>query len=265
MRGACRHARDDLGIAQGRVLAVERLRDARADLARVLVPLEGRTLSADETERVREAKAGVEAAIEAADPVAAREASNRLAEVVTDVVRTLDTRRNLVAALASARGRLAALTLDAAARDATRDAIAAVEAALAGDPATGAVPRARLDALVEEVSSAYELRIVSGEGERSGIWRHPEGRTDARNYYLIVTAVDADGRPVPLRVRNEEDGAVVVTSRFGVRVKEEVYERVKADKLDNGVVDAPLVGRKARGTLAVEFVVPVLDGRITRW
>jgi len=48
-------------------------------------------------------------------------------------------------------------------------------------------------------------------------------------------------------------------------VPEAVYEEVKADKLDNGLIDQALVGRKQRGVLEVQFDRPVAGGYITRW
>jgi hypothetical protein len=53
--------------------------------------------------------------------------------------------------------------------------------------------------------------------------------------------------------------------RFGLRVSEAVYERVKADKLDNGIVDQNLFGQKRRGWREPEYRFEVAGGRITEW
>ncbi|MBK7043924.1 MAG: hypothetical protein IPH50_09655 [Rhodanobacteraceae bacterium] len=43
------------------------------------------------------------------------------------------------------------------------------------------------------------------------------------------------------------------------------YERVKADKIDNGLIDDAVVGEKRRGEIDVEYRVAVAGGAITEW
>ena len=43
------------------------------------------------------------------------------------------------------------------------------------------------------------------------------------------------------------------------------YETVKADKLDNGIIDSPVVGEKKRGAREPEYSIPIAGGAITRW
>jgi hypothetical protein len=53
--------------------------------------------------------------------------------------------------------------------------------------------------------------------------------------------------------------------RFAVRVPVEVFERVKADKLDNNLIDDAVFGHKRRGAREPEFRFPVAGGYITDW
>jgi len=53
---------------------------------------------------------------------------------------------------------------------------------------------AQLVQLREKLRAEYTLRIVSEPGETSGLWRRAPGWWTARNYYLIVEPVTADGR-----------------------------------------------------------------------
>jgi len=48
-------------------------------------------------------------------------------------------------------------------------------------------------------------------------------------------------------------------------VNQSVFEAVRKDKTDNGIVDNALVGRKPRGTLSPTFSVDVTGGYITRF
>ena len=58
------------------------------------------------------------------------------------------------------------------------------------------------------VEQAYTLQIVSRPGEKSGVWRVPDANPDARNYYIIVEALSADGRSLQVPVVNEESGQI---------------------------------------------------------
>ena len=63
-----------------------------------------------------------------------------------------------------------------------------------GDVAAAQNGYALLQQLYDQLVQEYELRIVSREGVRSGVWRVPQNNPNARNYYVIVEAVTADGK-----------------------------------------------------------------------
>jgi hypothetical protein len=122
-----------------------------------------------------------------------------------------------------------------------------------------------LETLLSELELAYEIRIVSRPDEFSGIWRVPDVNPEAKNYYLIVEAVDADGNILPRRVRNEEDGRFYTVRKWGVRVDEATFEAVAADKRDDGIVQDYVLGAKSAGELDAEYVVPTSGATITQW
>ncbi len=125
--------------------------------------------------------------------------------------------------------------------------------------------RGDLEALLRELELAYEIRIVSRPNEYSGIWRVPDVNPDARNYYLIVEAVDANGSVLRRRVRNEEDGRDYDVTKWGIRVDEETFEAVAADKRDDGIIEDYVLGTKAAGKLEPDYRVPTAGATITRW
>lgn len=114
------------------------------------------------------------------------------------------------------------------------------------------------DELYGVLTSEYRL-VITG-----GVWRHDNRDSRIRNNYLLVEALDPDGRPVPLTVRNEETGATERVATWGERVPRDVYDRVAADKQDNGIVDEDHFGLKRRGFVTVERGYPDI-GQITRW
>lgn len=131
------------------------------------------------------------------------------------------------------------------------------------DGASGVLER--MQALKEQIELAYELRIVSRPGEQSGVWRIPDINPDARNYYLIVEAVGEDGEVLELPVVNEEDGRTYQVTKWGLRVDEAVFERVAADKQDDGIIQDNRFGIKRPGYLAVDYLVPTTGRAITSW
>jgi Family of unknown function (DUF6384) len=122
-----------------------------------------------------------------------------------------------------------------------------------------------LEVLRADLRREFTLRIVSRPGEPSGVWRVPQRNPTGRNYYLIVEPVTSDGRILSLPVTSEEDGRTVTTSKWGVRVSEDLVEQVRQDKNDDGIVQRNRLGSKRRGYLEIDYLMPVLGGAITRW
>lgn len=117
---------------------------------------------------------------------------------------------------------------------------------------------ARLRRTLATLEEEYRIQIVGG------VWRYRDDDPSVRNYYLRVQAVAADGSVVPRSVRNEENGRVEVVGEWGERVPKEVYDRVGADKQDNGIIDDDAFGSKRRGWVTMERRYPDV-GQITSW
>ena len=140
-----------------------------------------------------------------------------------------------------------------------QDGVAALRSADFGQARAAAVALAELKARLE---TEYTIRIQS---DRSAVWRVPDRNPQARNYYLLVGAIDPGGRALALPIKNEENGRTSTVRIWGIRVGEDVFERVRADKQDDGIIQASTVGVKRRGCLAPEYTIPVLGGAITSW
>jgi hypothetical protein len=152
------------------------------------------------------------------------------------------------------------------ARQAANDQLAAAQAALRDgnqDQARQALERLR--ALRTSLEQTYELRIVSRPGERTGVWRIPDANTNARNYYIIVEAVGPDGSILEVPVTSEETGLTEQVDKWALRVDERVFNRVAADKQDDGIIQERSFGVKQRGQLEPEYRVPTTGAAITQW
>ena len=54
-------------------------------------------------------------------------------------------------------------------------------------------------------------------------------------------------------------------STWGVRVDETTFQRIAADKQDDGIIQNNVFGRKKKGYLAPEYLIPNSGGFITSW
>jgi len=124
----------------------------------------------------------------------------------------------------------------------------------------------QLENLTNVLRQDYTLKVVNREGVQSGFWTYPEINISTENYYIVVEALDtATDEPLVLYIANEESGETELVSIWGLRVPEQVYRAVAADKRDDGIVQRNIVGLKQYGFLDVDYVVPVLGGAVTRW
>jgi Tfp pilus assembly protein PilN len=133
------------------------------------------------------------------------------------------------------------------------------------DPDAAGKAVVSLKELRAQLEQEYTVRIISRPGESSGVWRMPDVNTDARNYYLIVEAVTADGSTLTLPVRNEEDGKVYKVNKWALRVSEQLYEQIAADKSDDGIIQQRDFGVKRRGQLAPDYAMPTTGAALTDW
>jgi hypothetical protein len=123
-----------------------------------------------------------------------------------------------------------------------------------------------LDTLQADLGAIYQVRVVYGPGEEyTGVFRIPEDVPGARNYYLIVEAVDPSGRLVEVPVTSEEDRRSDRVSRWGQRVSEAVFNDVAADKGDDQIVQNSVIGQKMAGYISPQYSVETPGGAILEW
>jgi hypothetical protein len=165
---------------------------------------------------------------------------------------------------------LRAEALSAAREPAATDKIdalynSALSAIQSGDLQTAQKALQALVATRDLLAQTYSLQIVSRPGTPSGVWRYPDDQRTARNYYLIVEAILPSGQRLKLPITSEEDGTVRTLDHWGLRVPEPVYEQVRQDKEQDGIVDRKEVGVKERGYLNPRYTVQTTGKTITAW
>lgn len=138
-------------------------------------------------------------------------------------------------------------------------------AAREGDRAGAERAVADLTSIRDTLRQEYQLTVVNRQDVKSGFWTFPEINTEATNYYVVVEALDSEGKALSLPIRNEENGQTETVSMWGVRVPESVYRSVETDKQDDGIIERNVVGIKQFGYLEPDYTVQVLGGAVTRW
>lgn len=168
--------------------------------------------------------------------------------------------------IAAAHADAAAIAVDPEARRRADELRADAErAARNGERGTAHKLVGDLEALRADLAREYTLTIVSRPGADTGVWRRPPRNPLGRNYYLIVEAVASDGRRLSLPIRNEETGETETVTMWGMRVPQEMFERIARDKRDDGIVQLNRFGVKRRGHLQPEYLMPFEGGMITKW
>lgn len=122
-----------------------------------------------------------------------------------------------------------------------------------------------LEGLRTALGQEYTIRIVNRPGEMSGVWRIPDANTGARNFYIVVEAVDPSGRTLTVPIQNEETRKTEPVKQWGLRVDERTFRAVAEDKRDDGIIERDRFGYKPRGVLEPRYEMPTTGGAITRW
>ncbi len=265
-RRAVADVHEDLGRVEGQLEAIRRLQGLSGTIAVTMAQLGGIELTEPQRAELERLRSGAQAALATQDVTTAEEYVQRLRQAVSTHVGAAEKRRRVRAAFQAVTADLGSMDVQGDVQGEVDQLGGRVRAAIeSGDLVAAERHLGELRTLAQVLGLAYEMQIVSRPGQQSGVWRVPDDRPQARNYYILVEPIGPDGRPVAIPVRNEENQTTRLVTQLGVRVPESVFEAVKQDKLDNGIVDRRLFGVKRRGQKAPEYRFEVVGGWITDW
>lgn len=124
---------------------------------------------------------------------------------------------------------------------------------------------ADLRQLAARLQEVFEVQIVSREGEPTGLSRVPEANPSTENYYIFVEAIAPDGKVLKQTIKSEETGKSETVDKWGQRVSKTIYDAVRRDKMEDGIVQKGVLGHKRRGDLEIKWRSGVQEGAITQW
>ncbi len=87
-------------------------------------------------------------------------------------------------------------------------------------------------------------------------------RPGVQNYYLVVEAVTPQGKRLTVPITSEENGKTYTVQQWGLRVDESLYDKIRQDKLDDGIIQNNRFGMKERGYLTPRYLMPTTGGAI---
>lgn len=134
-----------------------------------------------------------------------------------------------------------------------------------GQNETAFKAEADLRQLAADLQEVFEVRIISREGVPTGISRIPPTNRNTENYYIVVEAVDPDGAILKRTIVSEENNKSESVDKWGQRVSKTIYDAVRRDKMEDGIVQQGILGQKRRGELDIKWRGGVQDGAITEW
>ena len=124
---------------------------------------------------------------------------------------------------------------------------------------------ATMQTVKTQLGLEYSIRVTSRPNENSGVWRTPPNNPSGKNYYLIVEAIDKNNHVLELTIINQENNKTARKKAWGLRVSEEVFYKIAADKRDDGIIQGNKVGVKVAGYLEPVFNIATTGATITEW
>jgi hypothetical protein len=134
-----------------------------------------------------------------------------------------------------------------------------------GDRGAAKTQLTSMQEMNDQLAQAYDIRIVSREGEDTGFFRQSNDNPGAMNYYVVVEPVAPGGRVLTVPIESIEAEKTERVNIWAQRVSEPTFNRIQAEKRSTGMVTDDVLGSKARGELQPRFVEPVPGGAITTW
>jgi hypothetical protein len=108
-----------------------------------------------------------------------------------------------------------------------------------------------LKSISDVLNQEYTVYIRGGDDR---MWSDPNERRNSTVYYVFVEAENAQGRKVSRKIRDVETQQVVETSQWAEMVPLAVYEKVKQDKVSDGIINTDKFAIKRRGFLTEQVV-----------
>ncbi len=155
---------------------------------------------------------------------------------------------------------------DREARDALADLASQMrDAAMRGDLKAYQDASDRFKSFSGYILTPYKMQIVDRPGISAGV-ELTDNDTGVPAWYVIVEAVSPSGVVKPLEIKDRNRKPTRTVSVWGIRVTQDTFLKLKADKNSDGILDDNIAGEKPAGTLQVNWRLNAVNGQtINYW
>ncbi len=103
-----------------------------------------------------------------------------------------------------------------------------------------------LKQILANLQVEYDVLIST---KKTGVDRYYSDEQGRRvsGYYIVVNAKDKSGNPIAINILNKETDKQRRVNTWAERVSKDIYDKVRRDKIDNGIIDERLFAKKERG------------------
>lgn len=117
---------------------------------------------------------------------------------------------------------------------------------------------------VEEIKDV-RYQIIDRDGERAGFRRMKDKNPDTTQWFLVIEAVDARGKAIPMPVMSMDTGEVKVVTRWAIQVPEKDFMKFSDEKKKTGKIANTVIGSAPSNQKEPKWSVKLTGNMLTEW
>ncbi len=135
------------------------------------------------------------------------------------------------------------------------------------EPPTIIAPVPAAKPTTPEVSEvpAVRYRIVERKGEKSGFWRRQGDDVTTTEWFVVVEAVDANGKTFTVPVKSADTGVIKEVSKWAIQVSEKDFLAFSDELLKKKAISNPVIGKATSKTSQPQWSVSTTGSMLTEW
>jgi hypothetical protein len=119
------------------------------------------------------------------------------------------------------------------------------------------------DASVEIKDIRYQ--IIDRNGEKAGFRRMKDNNPDTTQWFLVIEAVDAHGKAIPMPVMSMDTGEVKIVTKWAVQVTEKDFMKFSDEKKNTGKIADTIIGTAPSNKTEPKWSVKLTGNMLTEW
>jgi hypothetical protein len=108
-------------------------------------------------------------------------------------------------------------------------------------------------------------QIIDRDGEKAGFRRMKDNNPNTTQWFLVVEAVETNGKPVAMPVMNMDTGKVSVVEKWAVQVSEKDFMKYSDQKKKTGKIADTTIGTAPSNTTEPKWSVTLTGNMLTEW